>query len=706
MTCAALTLMFPTLGAGAVAQDTPTTAAGLVVSPQVSFDPVRVFDSRGGARLEPGSIVPIDVTDVVPAGATAAVVQLTATDAEATWISISARPLPDPEVSQLNVGAGETRANAAVVAVGPERTIHATIGNGATHLIVDVTGLMPEGFAPTKPTRVLDTRRPDVPAGPSAGGTRAVRVAGVAGVPFDAAAVVAQITAVDATSATYVTVHPFGDRVPTASNLNLTVGATRANLVVVRPGADGRIGVFNEAGSFDLLVDVFGYFAADGVFTAIEAARLVDTRVGAPRIDAVSTSHGRLEPWEVLEIPVGGRAGVPTSARLAVLNVTVTDASAAGFVSVVPCRSTPGAAPGTSTVNFATREVVAAATLVPLGVGSAVCAVSSASVELIVDVSGFIAADTGAFGTNGIIVNSRPAHMDFDAIEPWIDGIGYLRVWGGARGMATYPTEDAVPEFLRDRPRHVDVVTQGQIDAIVAMQRRHGLRIVYMVNVNDTLANQTAFVERLFAAGVDVAMLELGNELYLPKFRDGDTSQLGVTRAWTVEDYVGMLRTWSPALRSFGVPLYGIGASHDPGDRPRDAYRRTWNEVLHAAMRDDPTLLDGVTFHLYVGIERNGIDPEEHLTDERLDFLDSFEGFPVAITEAGHQFSEVTPENLARSVAFWDLLSSRLGPGDVFGLHVLYNDHGRPSATGYTLFDQNGRTVVGDLLADWLARRR
>ena len=127
------------------------------------------------------------------------------------------------------------------------------------------------------------------------------------------------------------------------------------------------------------------------------------------------------------------------------------------------------------------------------------------------------------------LVNTRPRDTPFDSLEPWIDGIGYVRAWGGSRAMVTFPTLDAVPQVLLDETGRnaFDVINEDQIDGLLALQQAHGTQLVYDVNVNDQLDSQTEFLTLLLERGVDIAMLEMGNELYLPKFAKGDTSAIG-----------------------------------------------------------------------------------------------------------------------------------------------------------------------------------
>ncbi len=63
------------------------------------------------------------------------------------------------------------------------------------------------------------------------------------------------------TTATYVTVWPFGEAKPLASNLNIPAGDTRANLVVVKVGVGGsKISFSHDAGTVDLIADVVGWY--------------------------------------------------------------------------------------------------------------------------------------------------------------------------------------------------------------------------------------------------------------------------------------------------------------------------------------------------------------------------------------------------------------------------------------------------------------
>jgi hypothetical protein len=92
-------------------------------------------------------------------------------------------------------------------------------------------------------------------------------------------------------------------------------------------------------------------------------------------------------PGSSLSVGLLGVGGVPVSGVGGLsLNVTVTEALAAGFLTVFGCG---GAVPWVSSVNFGVGESVANAVVVPPGVGGRVCFDSSVPVHVIADVNGW-----------------------------------------------------------------------------------------------------------------------------------------------------------------------------------------------------------------------------------------------------------------------------------------------------------------------------
>jgi hypothetical protein len=73
---------------------------------------------------------------------------------------------------------------------------------------------------------------------------------------------VANITVVNATKGTFVTVYPGNLSTPNASDLNVPSLLPVTNLVVVELAPDGTINLYNALGNVNLIVDVFGYYTS------------------------------------------------------------------------------------------------------------------------------------------------------------------------------------------------------------------------------------------------------------------------------------------------------------------------------------------------------------------------------------------------------------------------------------------------------------
>jgi hypothetical protein len=242
--------------------------------------PARLLDTRtgtgGATTLGAGGTVTLQVTGRgnVPAnGVSAVVLNVTATNPSASsyvtaWPDGAGRPL----ASNLNFVAGQPVPNRVIVPVGTNGKVDLYNFSGTVDLVVDVGGWFTDataggigsGFNPLTSARLLDTRTGGVSSlGP--GGVLSVQVAGQKGVPAMSAAiaptaVVLNVTVTNPTSDGYLTVWPDGALRPLASDLNFGKGQTRANLVVVKVGADGKVDLFNLAGSTDVVIDLVGWY--------------------------------------------------------------------------------------------------------------------------------------------------------------------------------------------------------------------------------------------------------------------------------------------------------------------------------------------------------------------------------------------------------------------------------------------------------------
>lgn len=121
-------------------------------------------------------------------------------------------------------------------------------------------------FYTLAPCRVADTRQPAGELGGPAlagGGTRSFPVSGSCGVPADAVAVAANVTAVGPAASGYLEVHPTGGLPSETSLINFLSGNVRSNNGILVLGVGGEVSVrpmLSAAGTVHLVLDVSGYF--------------------------------------------------------------------------------------------------------------------------------------------------------------------------------------------------------------------------------------------------------------------------------------------------------------------------------------------------------------------------------------------------------------------------------------------------------------
>ncbi|MDH6577600.1 PKD domain-containing protein [Kitasatospora sp. MAP5-34] len=343
--------------------------AAYAPSTYTAVKPFRILDTRTDhypvSSVLPRTLdIPLwgDGRPSLSTGMTAVVLNVTATGAtQDTYLTVWPGGQSRPASSNLNVKARQTVANLVTVPVGTYQDLQIYNRAGQADVIVDFVGYYQpnagQRFTPTGPSRLLDTRPSNGQADVrlTDGESRSVQVTGQAGVPKGASAVVLNLTATEPSRDGYLTAYPHGDQRPGVSNLNFTAGQTVANQAIVPIGSDGKIDLYNRAGDTQVIADVFGYYSYDskGEFTPVTPTRLADTRPG-----------NALGGDGAFSVQVGGAAGVPANATAAVLNVTATDTTASGFLTVWPDG---GPRPATSNLNFRAGQTVPNHVITPLG---------------------------------------------------------------------------------------------------------------------------------------------------------------------------------------------------------------------------------------------------------------------------------------------------------------------------------------------------
>jgi hypothetical protein len=201
------------------------------------------------------------------------------------------------------------------------------------------------------------------------------------------ASAVVNVTAVNAIGPGFVTVYPCDAARPLASSLNYTPGTITPNELIAKLSATGTICLYTLAG-VDLVVDVTGALPTTPGYTPLVPTRLLDTRPGEATIDGQFAGRGQLPAGTSLELPITGRGGVPTTrAAAAVVNVTAVDANAPGFVTVYPCDAPR---PLASSLNYTDGAATPNEVIAKLSATGTICLFSLASVDLVVDLTGWL----------------------------------------------------------------------------------------------------------------------------------------------------------------------------------------------------------------------------------------------------------------------------------------------------------------------------
>jgi hypothetical protein len=206
-------------------------------------------------------------------------------------------------------------------------------------------------FVPLSPSgALLDTRNGTggVTGPRTAGSTATFLVRGRGGVPAaGVSAVLVDVTAVSPTAATHLTLWPDGSSRPALSMVTAAANQIISNSAVVPVGANGRLALFNNAGSTHVTVDVQGYFTetaggAGGGFVPVNHTRLVDTRSG------LGGAAGAIAAGGSRTFTLTGGV-IPAGAAAAFLDLIVTGATDNGWLAAYPAGGS-----GRSVMDFET----------------------------------------------------------------------------------------------------------------------------------------------------------------------------------------------------------------------------------------------------------------------------------------------------------------------------------------------------------------
>ena len=273
------------------------------------------------------------------------------------------------------------------------------------------------------PARVLDTR----PTGGehtnigltgkfTAGTVRTFGVAGVRyvgggtapAIPAAATAVTSNLTVVNETAAGVVALGPTMTATGSVTTINFTKGDIRANNVTMGLGPNGTLSaVFRSStagATTELIFDITGYFTSNSsgtTYHAVTPGRVLDSRPTTAAHKNIGLT-GKFANRVVRNFAVGGvkaigwsAALVPAGARAVTGNVTITNATSAGYLALGPTMTNT---PTTSTINVVAGSNRANGVTVSLSgsgrLGAIWCGKTGSSADVVFDVTGYFTSDS------------------------------------------------------------------------------------------------------------------------------------------------------------------------------------------------------------------------------------------------------------------------------------------------------------------------
>lgn len=339
-------------------------------------------------------------------------------------------------------------------------------------------------YTPTTPTRLLDTRArigtsttTPVPAN----GEVTVPIPAVNGVPSaDIIAVVLNLTVTAPTRAGFISVRAPGGELG-SSSVNFVANETVPNVVMTKVHG-GVVRLVNRSGgTVHLLADLQGVYGRRGSgFKALDPTRVLDTRTGA----ALAAKGER-------RLDLSGR--LPADATAVILNVTVTQPTAAGVLTVYPSGS---ATPLASNLNFVARQTIPNLVVVPVVAGKIMIRnASSGTTHVIADLAGYFGSTaSGADQTyvpwEGRIADSRDNSGWLRVVSP---GPFQARAEGGAPLCVNWCGSRNVP------------VTAGVLNLTVTAPKAAGVLTAYPRGTARPTASNVNFVAGETASNLAVA---------------------------------------------------------------------------------------------------------------------------------------------------------------------------------------------------------
>jgi hypothetical protein len=270
-----------------------TSAQGATGGGFVPVAHTRVVDTRNGTGTSTGTIPAggsrtVTLTGgVIPAGAAAAKVNLLV-PGSASAGSLAAGPGTAVNRTVFNFEAGSTQSGAVLALSTDGKVTFRNNGSDPVNLVVTAEGYFGKvsnqgaGWRDLA-KRLINTRTAGNGSPLAANATLDVQVGGISGMATQGVAGAAVNIIVTPEAAGYLKAWPVGQTEPAVSMMDFKADVWRGNMIVLKPGTDGRIRIRNGSSKpAHVIVDLQGWFADPVPTVPIEQDSKMSMTMAAP----------------------------------------------------------------------------------------------------------------------------------------------------------------------------------------------------------------------------------------------------------------------------------------------------------------------------------------------------------------------------------------------------------------------------------------
>jgi len=223
--------------------------------------------------------------------------------------------------------------------------------------------------------------------------------------------VIADVTAIQPTAATHLTVYQDGTTEPAVTTLNAAVSTNVDKEVVIQLSSAGKFDITNFTGSVNVTVDIEGYFwggSGSDQLQFVAPQRICDTRSGNPsglsgaeaQCNGVSNGGTTINAGTPLAVNVAGLASVPNNATAVIVDLTTLNESANGNLVAYAAGTV---APSTANITYLSGVATNNEATIAVGSNGQIdLGILTGTSNVLVDIVGYFATNSYTYNGDGL----------------------------------------------------------------------------------------------------------------------------------------------------------------------------------------------------------------------------------------------------------------------------------------------------------------